>query len=44
MKYYLGIDVGSTVKLYLTDENDKCLFFLSTQDISQMLEKQSMSY
>lgn len=27
MKYYLGIDVGSTtVKLYLTDENDKCLY------------------
>ena len=27
MKYYLGIDVGSTtVKLYLTDEEDKCLY------------------
>lgn len=27
MKYYLGIDVGSTtVKLYLTDENDNCLY------------------
>ena len=27
MKYYLGIDVGSTtVKLYLTDENDQCLY------------------
>ena len=27
MKYYLGIDVGSTtVKLYLTDENNQCLY------------------
>ena len=27
MKYYLGIDVGSTtVKLYLTEENDNCLY------------------
>lgn len=27
MKYYLGIDVGSTtVKLYLTDEQDNCLY------------------
>ncbi|MBO6046792.1 MAG: 2-hydroxyacyl-CoA dehydratase [Erysipelotrichaceae bacterium] len=27
MAYYLGIDVGSTtVKLYLTDENDQCLY------------------
>ena len=27
MSYYLGIDVGSTtVKAYLTDENDQCLY------------------
>ena len=27
MSYYLGIDVGSTtVKAYLTDENDNCLY------------------
>ena len=27
MKYYLGIDVGSTtVKLYLTDQNNQCLY------------------
>ena len=26
-EYYLGIDVGSTtVKAYLTDENNECLF------------------
>ena len=28
MKYYLGIDVGSTtVKAYLNDQNDQCVFF-----------------
>lgn len=27
MKYYLGVDVGSTtVKAYLTDKMNKCLF------------------
>ena len=37
MKYYLGIDVGSTtVKLYLTDENDKCLFSKYTRHFSDV--------
>ena len=43
-QYYLGIDVGSTtVKAYLTDEKDVCLFSRYVRH-NQMSEIQYLHY